>query len=622
MTELTSARRRSTRPRVTGFGVVTTVTALLCLVLFVWPVAMIVLGGFREGYPGTSTGWTLDPLITVFTSASTAKALGSSLTLALTVTIVAKSLSFYFAWLVARTNTPLRGLITPVMLIVLALPNLFFVLSWSLLGQQRVGLINQWIAGLTGEASTVVNTSSFAGIVFVGILKSAAFGFFLLIGPFRALSHRMDEAAAVSGAGRMRTFWTINLPIMFPALGSAVIMGFIIGLEYFEAPLILGTKSGVDVISTQIYSYLNDDYPPKFAEASILATIVLLILAVLLVVQVLVQRRKSFETVGGKAGSDRPWALGAWKYVGTGVFAVYALLALILPTFQLGLASIQPFFGATSGYTFANYQRLLADPRTAQALQNTGLLAVIGGFAVMVLALTVVFVARRGSRTVAAFISRSTWLPFAMPGPAMALGILWVILSYPFSRGLYGSFAAMFIALVIVAMPIAMRNLEPAVMQVSGDLEEAAWVSGAPKVRAFVDVVARLVIPSFLSGWLLTAILIGGNLVMPLMVGSPLLETVPRRTYDMYGAGDGPGAAAMSCIFLAGVAGVFIVGLALRWLLMRVLARLAHTSVESFTPVQPSDLSATASVRVPSRSFRRTALPPSSTASRKETTDA
>lgn len=594
MSETARARSRPMgRRRPTMLGVVITITVVVCLLLFVWPVLMIILGAFRSGYPGAATEWTLDPIMNVFTSASTGKALSTSFVLASVVTIVAKSLSFYFAWLVARTNAPLRHLVTPVMLVVMALPPLFFVLSWALLGQVNAGMLNQGIELVTGEPSTVINSSTFGGVLFVSILKSIAFGYFLLIGPFRAMSHRMEEAAAVSGAGRFRTFWTVNVPIMAPALGASVIMGFIHGLEYFEAPLILGTPDDVDVISTQIYSYLNDDYPPKFAEASGLAMIVLVTLCVLLIVQALLQRRRSFETIGGKSGADRPWDLGRWKWVGTAIFLVYAFLAVLLPAVQLVIASLQPYFGATSGYTLDHYVRLFANPRAASALQTTALLGVLSGLAVMVIALAVVFVVRNGNKRIGAFISRTTWLPLSMPGTALALGLLWVILSFPLTRNLYGTFTAMFLGLVIVAMPIAMRNLEPAVMQVSGDLEEAAWVSGSNRVRAFNDVVFRLILPSFLSGWLMCGILIGGNLVIPLMVGSPLLDTVPRMTYDLYTSGNGPAAAALSCVFLAGILGVFLLGLLLRALLGRVLSRRARPltsapAAGSASPTSPS----------------------------------
>lgn len=577
--ESTHDPRRHRGFRLNGYGAVATVTIVLCVVLFVWPVVMILLGIFQVGYPGTGTTWALDPLVSVLTSPETGEALVTSVWLALLVTVTAKSLSFYLAWVVTRTDTPLRRLVTPVMLVVLALPPLFFVISWALLGQPRVGLLNQWIGAFTGEPSTLINTSTFAGIVFVSALKSVAFGYFLLIGPLKAMSHRMEEAAAIGGAGRFRTFWTVNVPVMAPAITAAVILGFIVGLEYFEAPLMLGAQDGVKVVATEIYSYLNDDYPPRFAEASVFAAIMLVILIALLVLQRFTQRRRSFETIEGKAGDDRRWGLGRWRWAGTAVIVVYAALALALPAIQLVIASFQPYFGASEGYTLANYQRLLADPLTVEALRNTALLGVLAGFAVMVLALAAVFVARHGGRFTSFVISKSTWLPVAMPGSALALGILWILLGVPFARPLYGSFAAMLIALVIVAMPIAMRNLEPAIGQVKRDLEEAAWVSGASRLRGFVHAVARLVVPSFLSGWLLTGILIAGNLVMPLMVGSPLLHTVPRMTYDLYTAGRGQIAAALSVIFLVFVAVVFGIG----WAAQRLL--LARRSPSAAPPV-------------------------------------
>lgn len=106
-----------------------------------------------------------------------------------------------------------------------------------------------------------------------------------------------------------------------------------------------------------------------------------------------------------------------------------------------------------------------------------------------------------------------------------------------------------------------MRSLEPAALQVGRSLEEAAWVSGAGRVRAFFKVVGGLVLPSFTAGWLLCGILISGNLTMPLMVGSSLLETMPRKTFTLYSDGQAPLAAALSVVSLSVLALIVLCGL-------------------------------------------------------------
>lgn len=548
-------RRRPKTPNVT-----TLVVIAVCLVLFIWPVLMTVLGSFRAGYPGEATGWTLDPIRDVYSTGRTGEAISTSVTLALLVTVVAKSLSFYFAWLAARTNTPGRKLITPVMMICLAVPPLFYVLSWAMLGQEKVGLINRLANAAIGR-DDLVNINSFAGVAFVCGMQSVAFGYFLLIGPMYALSRPMEEAAAVVGARKARIFRTVTLPVMFPAFSAVLIMGFIKGLEYFEAPLILGQQSGMRVISTEIYTYLNESRPPAFGSASALAALMMLVLGALLMVQHRVQRRRSYETQTGKGSSEAPWNLGRWKFLGTGVFGLFVVLALVLPGVQLVLVSLQPYYGATSGLNLDNYSTLFDDPGVMSALRNTAVLGFGAGLGVMLLALVMVYVIRHGGRWSARFISWSTWVPFSMPGTALALGLLWVLLSYSFTRPLYGTFTAMFLALVIVAMPVAMRSIEPAALQIGRSLEEAAWVGGASRPRAFTKVVAGLVLPSFASGWLLSAILISGNLTMPLMVGSPLLDTVPRKTFTLYGDGFVPAAAALSVVFLVAIGVLVSLGL-------------------------------------------------------------
>lgn len=559
-------------PRVSGSQLLTTLVVALCLVLFVFPVVMLAQGAFAEGQPSSRGGWTLDPFREVYGSAGVGKVVWNSTLLATIVTLVGKSLSFYFAWLVARTDTPLRRWITPTMLVVLTIPTLFFGISWGLLGNQHSGLINTELDSWTGGILPTINIESFGGLVFVATLKSVAFGYFLLLGPMYAMNRSLEEAASVAGASQKRIFFGVDVPVLAPALISALVLGFILGLEYFELPLLLASPAGVDVVSTEIYNYLNDSTPPRYAEASALALVVVLALISLLVVQRRALDMRDFRTVVGKSTMNEPWKLGRWRYAGTVAFLIYAALAVVLPLIELTRTALLPYIGAEDGHSLRNFELLFEKPQMLEALRNTALLATLGGFVVMTLALGIVYVIRRARPVwLGRFISRTTWLPWAAPGTALALGILWVVLTVPVARNLYGGMALMLIGLVIVAMPLAMRSVESAIEQVSDELEQAAWVAGAGRLRAYGDISVRLILPSFASGWLLTGIHISGNLVMPLMIGSTTMRTVPKETYDLYSTGQAPQAAAFACVVLGGLLGVYLVAVILRLVLARAL---------------------------------------------------
>jgi len=550
------------RPRRGKFRLSALIVALIVVIatlLFAWPVAMIVVGAFRTGTPGLSGEWTLSEFIAAVTAPDTWTTFGNSVWFALVVTIGSKLLSLIFAWIVARTNTPLRGFVTPMMIIVLAVPTLFFGISWIMLGDEHSGTLNFLISGLFNADVNPINVESWPGLIFVTSLRSAAFGYFLLLGPFLALDRIQDEAASVAGAGRARIFLTVQLPAMGPAVLSVLILGFIIGLEYFELPLLLGTPAGIDVFSTQIYDYIYNTEPPQYARGSTLALILIVVLLIMLFIQARVLRGRSFTAVSGKRMVAKPMDLGGWKWVMCGLIVVYGLLAVVLPALQLFIGSLQPFLGVFTNLSLDNYATVLNDPAVMSALRLTGLLAVGGGLISVVLALCFAFVMRHFPGVAASYLRFITWLPWSIPGTALTLGMLWAYLMIPLTSWMYGTPWLMLIGLVVAATPVAMRSIEPAVGQIGRELEEAAWVSGASKGRAFAAITSRLVLPSFLSGWLLAGLLIAGNLAIPLMLGSVHSLTLPTVVYSYYRIGKVPLAAALFCILALAIALCFIV---------------------------------------------------------------
>lgn len=560
---MAAARARASVHR--GVAVAPVVAVVVCTLLFVLPVVTIVLGAFRSGPPGQPAEWTFDAIARTWSDGRTYGTLRDSVLLSTSVAAFSTLLGAYLAFLVARTDTPLRRAVVPLAALVLAMPPLFFAISWSLVGNGTVGLLNKLIQALTDTAWAPVNIESWPGLIMVATLKTTGLAVLLLLGPFRAMDRSQEEAAMVSGARRLRVFLGVDLPALAPAVLGVLVLAIIVGLEYFDLPLIIGTPAGISVFSTVIYASLNSFVPPRYPEASALAVLLVGLLLLLLWVQSRSLGGRDFATVRGKSGRADTWRLGAWRFVGTAVIAVYGALALVLPLIQLVLVSLAPFFGVYDRPSGRNYATVLADPDVLEALVTTAGLAFGGGLLAVLVALLVAYAARRSHRLVSTYLRLATWLPWSLPGTALALGLLWTLLAVPFASRLYGTVALLVIGLVLAATPIAMRTVEPVIGQIGRDLEEAAWNSGARPARAFRDVVLRLVLPSLFTGWLLSSILVAGNLAIPLMLGNLDTLTVPTLVYELYGSGRVPEAAAVLCLMLGGFAalGLVIVGLTL-----------------------------------------------------------
>ena len=543
---------------------------LLCvisLVLFVWPVAMLAYGTLRTAPPGQGARWSTSGLTSALASGAVWQSFLNSLILSGTTIVVSTTLAVYLAWLVTRTRTPLRRMVTPVAVLVFAVPPLFYTLSWAMLGQQPGGLIDKALQAVLGAAP--VNVQSWYGMIGVSVLGATAAQYLLLLGPFRALNPALEEASMVCGASRLRSFLQIEIPALGPSILGVVILGFVLGMGLLTAPLLLGEPAGIYVLPTEIYRLIEGQTPADYAGASTLSLLLVLVVLVLLAVQSRILGRRKFISVTGKSSRRDRLDIGAWKWLGTLVIVLFTLFALVLPLGQFVLGSFQSYFGVYSHYTLSNYRTVLQQPATTQAFTTTIIVAVVAGFAATLLGVLITLVVQRSASRLRRLPDLCVWLLWAVPGITLSLGIIWAYLSVPGLRSLYGTQWIVLLALIVGTTPIASRAVGGPIGQIAPELEEASRTSGASAFRSTAGILVRLIAPSFAVSWFLTGIVASGNLDIPILLASSNNQTVPLLAYDLYDNGSLAQAAAAFCILIGFIAAVLVVGASARLVLRR-----------------------------------------------------
>lgn len=511
-------------------------------VLYVLPIVMTVYGAFRTAPPGLPGSFSLDGMVDAFSDARTYTTLANSLWLAVSAGVTATALAVAFAWIVTRSNAALRWIVTPLMAIVLATPPLFFALSWNLLGTPRFGLVNT-LLGALGLPDSLAVTGRW-GVWFVLSLKLCSLGYLILIGPFLAMDRRLEEASLIAGAGRLKTFARINVPVMAPAITSVFIMGFVIGLVVLDIPLIIGRPAGFQVFATQIFDYASNEIPPDYAAASALALVLIATVVVLVAIRWKLLDSRQFTTVTGKGAKSEPWDLGRWTWPCNAFILVYALLAVVLPIVQIVLGSLQPVFGVNR-FSTDNYKALLEDPQVMPAIVNTAQYAVIGGLLSVGIALLLALAGRHGTARLRRGLDLVTWLPWAVQGVILGLALVWTFLALTFLQPLFGTISIVLIGLVIASTPIAGRAVDAALAQVGRELEESARVSGASPARTGLGIVTRLILPTCCAAWLITAIQIAGNFEVPVLLSRPANQPVAVLVFQLNAQGQVTQAAAL-----------------------------------------------------------------------------
>ncbi|MES1170489.1 MAG: hypothetical protein ABUL47_07370, partial [Leifsonia sp.] len=200
------------------------IIAIVATLLFASPLVAVLIGAFRTTpyLDGPRVGtWSLDPITQVFTEPQTWITLGNTLLLAVATVIPGVIIATFFATVVTRTNAIAKWLITGTMAILVAIPPLFYAMTWSMLANKTTGLLNVVIRGISvgfdqsntsfaggnanflyGEGPFDVN--SWGGLITVTLFRTAGFMFLLLVGPFSQMDRSLEEAARVSGASPLR----------------------------------------------------------------------------------------------------------------------------------------------------------------------------------------------------------------------------------------------------------------------------------------------------------------------------------------------------------------------------------------------------------------------------------
>jgi len=131
---------------------------------------------------------------------------------------------------------------------------------------------------------------TFTGLMLASVLYSFPFAVQPLIVSFEGVDRRLLDASAVLGAGRLRTFWRVILPLSLPGVVTAAVLSFAHTLGEFGVVLMVGGNlAGVTrTISIDIYDHVQS---LQYGEANHIALVLLAISFSVLSVVYAVNRR-------------------------------------------------------------------------------------------------------------------------------------------------------------------------------------------------------------------------------------------------------------------------------------------------------------------------------------------
>lgn len=510
-------------------GAMIAIGAILAF-LSVYPLAMLLYGSLHSTPPGVAGAFDLAGYREVF-AVQNLVTLANTVGISLAKTIPSLALALLLAWILARTDTPYARTLETLVTLPFFIPPILTAMAWGMLGNPQVGLLNQLWQWATGAEAGPINVYSYGGVVWHMMQYSTPFLFLLIVDAFRAMDPSLEEAARMCGASRLRTFFTITLQLMLPALTGAAILSFIRGIENFESPLFFGSPAGIHVITTDIYDSINQRSPPQYQFATAISFVIMALLFLIVLMQRRLLRGRRFETVTGKGYSPAVTKLGAWRWATFAFCILFFIVTVALPVGQLLLGSFFKFFGFYTWdmLTFEHYRAVFGSAEFWRGFANTMFLGLVGATLTMLLGGAVAYISVRTRYRGRLLIDLMAWLPWMMPGIVLGVGFLWGFALLPHAIPIYGTIWALLLAYISLGTPLSVRTMSSAYAQLSFDLEECSRVHGASWFQTMRRIVLVLAWPSFAVGWVLIFFGIMRELSASILlysVGSEVLSVV------------------------------------------------------------------------------------------------
>ena len=476
------------------------------------------------------TGWH-----DIFSSAKTLAAIAYSFVLAIRVPI-ALVVAFAFAWLLARVRLPGHRFIELAFWFGFLLPVFPMMMGWILLLDPNYGLLNLAAAQLPFVTGPIFSIYSVPGIIWVHLVLTTVPIMVILLTPMlRQLDASFEEAADMSGATTFMTLRRVTIPLLLPAILTSLVLALIRSLEAFEIERVLGAPVNINVYATRIYDFVNLE-PPLFPQAMALSTLFLAILLPLAIFyQAHIARAGQRATVTGRGmrleARPKTW----WAYAASALMIAYLCFSLLLPLVVLILGSFTKLFGfflLKDAWTTVHWLNALRDARFLHAAIVSLLLGLAVGCLGTLLFSLVAWVLVRTKVWGVGIAGIMVWLPWAIPGLVLGLSLLSLVLGTPGLSALYGTIVPLVLALIIQQLPIGVQLLRAAMAQVSGQLEEAAIMSGANFTMIFRRVTLPLIAPMLVSVFLLVFAATLKDVSTIILIAAPGIRTMSLLMFD------------------------------------------------------------------------------------------
>ena len=505
-------------------GLVLTVTTVAPIIAIVEDTFKIHAGTIDAYLTGQSSGYTAVNYIDLFTSSMAKSNLWNPLLntvwLAVGTCVVSILFGGLFAFLITRTNLAWRKYLSSIFIFPYIMPQWTLAVVWQNLFNSNAvtGTSNGLLAATAGITMPIWWCKGlFPSIVVLG-LHYAPFAYILIGGIFRNMDANLEEAATILDTPKWKIMCRVTLPMVKPAILSTILLVFGSAMGSYPVPHYLGLTT----LATK-YVSMNSKYT---GEASILAIIMMIFgVAIMLLNQLSLQSRKNYTTVTGKSGQISKINLGrVGRYVIALILVVVTFFTSIFPIVSFAFETFLPnpgdysflYTGDTKNLTtkwwttsenvtengMYGQKGILHNETIWHAFRGTIWVSVCCALLAGTIGTLIGYAVSKNRRSKwANYVNSVAFLPYLMP--SIAVGVAFFILFSNEHVNLFNTYTILIIVGTIKYIPFASRSSLNSMLQLSGEIEEAAIIQDIPWIKRMTRIIIPIQKSSIISGYLL-----------------------------------------------------------------------------------------------------------------------
>lgn len=468
------------------------------------------------------------------------------------------------AWLVTRSNLPCKKFISTVFVFPYIMPSWSIAMFWeNFFKNSNIDAASNQVGMLQAITGICVPEGMVYGMIPCALVLGihyAPFAYILIGGILRNMDANLEEAATILKASKFKILRRITLPIVAPAMISTILLVFASSISSYTVPAFLNTNGSFTSISITMKSLMG--IIGSQGQGYVIAVVLLIMSVFILTINnFFTKSRRNFTTVSGKSGQvtktdlkKAKWPIAIVTLVLVAFFAIFPLVTFVLESLEeksgdLSTLTLKYWFSTedldtritaqlqSSKGIFHNFTVWKAFGRSVLVSVAVALLA--GTFGILI----GYAVSKNRRSKLANFVSSLAFLPYLIP--ALSFGAVFFSLAYtPGFQWLnvqstlseWSAVAICIMAGSVKFLPFASRSGTNAMLQLSGEIEEAAVITGCPWWKRMTHILFPIQKSSFISGYLLPFISCMRELTLfTLITSSFSLITNVLTFYDING---------------------------------------------------------------------------------------